>query len=80
MTLDSDFRLGDWIVKPHTNGHKWTAVLEPRFHLELARLERQEGQHAQAMRHYRDFLALWSDADRDLPEIAEARTYLASIS
>lgn len=61
-------------------GHKWTAVLEPRFHLELARLERQDGQHAQAMRHYRDFLALWSDADRDLPEIAEARTYLASIS
>ena len=61
-------------------GHKWTAVLEPRFHLELARLERQEGQHAQAMKHYREFLALWSDADPDLPEIAEARKYLGSTS
>ncbi len=61
-------------------GHKWTAVLEPRFHLELARLERQEGQHAQAVKHYREFLELWSDADRDLPEIAEARRFLASAS
>jgi adenylate cyclase len=61
-------------------GHKWTAVLEPRFHLELARLERQEGQNVEALTHYRDFLALWSDADRDLPEIAEARSYLASAS
>ncbi len=61
-------------------GHKWTAVLEPRFHLELARLELQEGQHAEAIKHYRDFLALWSDADRDLPEIVEARRFLASSS
>jgi DNA-binding winged helix-turn-helix (wHTH) protein/tetratricopeptide (TPR) repeat protein len=61
-------------------GHKWTAVLEPRFHLELARLERQEGQNAQATKHYREFLELWSDADRDLPEIAEARRFLASAS
>jgi DNA-binding winged helix-turn-helix (wHTH) protein/tetratricopeptide (TPR) repeat protein/TolB-like protein len=61
-------------------GHKWTAVLEPRFHLELARLERQEGEVAQAMKHYRDFLELWSDADPDLPEIAQARGYLASTS
>ncbi len=61
-------------------GHKWTAVLEPRYHLELARLERQEGQEGEAMKHYRDFLELWSDADRDLPEIAEARAYLASTS
>lgn len=61
-------------------GHKWTAVVEPRFHLELARLEWQEGQHRRAIKHYRDFLALWSDADRDLPEIAEARRHLASTS
>jgi tetratricopeptide (TPR) repeat protein/TolB-like protein len=61
-------------------GHKWTAVLEPRFHLELARLERQEGQRDQAMKHYREFLELWSRADGELPEIAEARRYLASTS
>jgi DNA-binding winged helix-turn-helix (wHTH) protein/tetratricopeptide (TPR) repeat protein len=61
-------------------GHKWTAVLEPRFHLELARLERQEGQQPEAMKHYREFLELWSDADRDLPEIVEARRFLASTS
>ncbi len=61
-------------------GHRWTAVLEPRFYLELARLEREVGQGAQAVKHYSEFLKLWSEADRDLPEIDEARRYLASTS
>ncbi|MGH9333936.1 MAG: tetratricopeptide repeat protein, partial [Vicinamibacteria bacterium] len=61
-------------------GHKWTAVLEPRFHLQLARLERAENQRVEASKHYRDFLELWSDADRYLPELREAESYLASAS
>jgi DNA-binding winged helix-turn-helix (wHTH) protein/tetratricopeptide (TPR) repeat protein len=61
-------------------GHKWTAVLEPRFRLEIARLEREEGQYAPAMKHYREFLELWSDADPALPEVLEAREFLASAS
>jgi DNA-binding winged helix-turn-helix (wHTH) protein/tetratricopeptide (TPR) repeat protein len=58
-------------------GHKWTAVLEPRFYLELARLEDREGQVTEARKHYRDFLELWTGAD-PAPEIAEARRYLTS--
>ncbi len=61
-------------------GQKWTAVLEPRFHLELARLERLEGDDARAIEHYREFLELWSDADPGLPEVAEAQSYLATSS
>ncbi len=61
-------------------GQKWTAVLEPRFHLELARLERLEGDAAQAIEHYREFLELWSDADPGLSEVAEAQSYLATSS
>jgi tetratricopeptide (TPR) repeat protein len=59
-------------------GHKWTAVLEPRFYLELARLEHRDGQEVEARKHYRDFLELWASADPDSPEIAEARRYLTS--
>ncbi len=61
-------------------GQKWTAVLEPRFHLELARLERMEGDDAESLKHYRNFLELWSDADPSAPEMVEARKYLATTS
>jgi len=98
MTLDSEFRLGDWIVKPHTNsvvGPEGEAHVEPKAMQVLSFLAARpgqvatkqeiltdvwEGEAARAMKHYRDFLELWSDADPDLPEIAEARAYLASSS
>jgi DNA-binding winged helix-turn-helix (wHTH) protein/tetratricopeptide (TPR) repeat protein/TolB-like protein len=59
-------------------GQKWIAMQEPRFALELARLEREAGNPAAASRHYREFLELWSRADEMLPEVAEARAYLGS--
>jgi DNA-binding winged helix-turn-helix (wHTH) protein/tetratricopeptide (TPR) repeat protein/TolB-like protein len=65
------------LLKPDI-GQKWTAVLEPRFYLALARLERDEGQREEAARQYRMFLELWSEADPTLPEIEEAESYLAS--
>jgi DNA-binding winged helix-turn-helix (wHTH) protein/tetratricopeptide (TPR) repeat protein/TolB-like protein len=61
-------------------GQKWTAVLEPRFELALARLERDGGESKAASRHYRAFLELWAGADRGLPEVEEAKSYLASKS
>jgi DNA-binding winged helix-turn-helix (wHTH) protein/tetratricopeptide (TPR) repeat protein/TolB-like protein len=65
------------LLKPDM-GQKWTAVLEPRFHLALARLSRDEGQREEAAEQYRRFLELWSEADPTLPEIEEAEAYLAS--
>jgi len=56
----------------------WTAPLEPRYHIALARLHRERGEREQASKHYRRFLELWSRADSDLPELAEAQAYLAS--
>jgi tetratricopeptide (TPR) repeat protein len=61
-------------------GQKWTAVLEPRFQLALARLEREGGRTREASRHYRAFLALWAGADRGLPELKEAESFLALAS
>jgi tetratricopeptide (TPR) repeat protein len=58
-------------------GNKWTAMLEPRYVLELARLLDQNGDKEGARREYQRFLDLWKDADRDLAEVDEARAYLA---
>jgi tetratricopeptide (TPR) repeat protein len=56
---------------------KWTAILEPRYVLALARLLDQTGDTAAARAEYQRFLDLWKHADPELPELAEARAYLA---
>ncbi len=52
---------------------KWTAVLEPRLVLQLARALERKGDRAAASREYRRFLDLWARADAGLPEVTEAR-------
>jgi hypothetical protein len=57
---------------------KWSAMLEPRYVLEIARLLARAGNTGAAAAEYRRFLELWKNADPDLPELAEARRALAS--
>ena len=52
-------------------------MLEPRFVLELARLLDETGQKEAAREEYERFLELWKDADEGLPELEEARAYVA---
>jgi eukaryotic-like serine/threonine-protein kinase len=54
-------------------GSKWTAVLQPLHVLQLARLLERSGDAAGAREQYTRFLDLWSRADPELPELAEAR-------
>ncbi len=56
---------------------KWTAMLEPRYVLELARLLDASGDPNAARAEYQRFLDLWKNADPGLPELEEARQYLA---
>ena len=56
---------------------KWTAMLEPRYVLELARLLDETGEKDAAREEYERFLELWKDADPGRPELAEARAYVA---
>jgi tetratricopeptide (TPR) repeat protein len=51
----------------------WTAVVEPRFVLERARLLRRVGNLESSRAEYRRFLELWHGADAELPELGEAR-------
>jgi tetratricopeptide (TPR) repeat protein len=53
---------------------KWTAIVEPRLVLQLARLLDKNGDRTGARQEYQRFLNLWNHADSNLPELAEART------
>jgi tetratricopeptide (TPR) repeat protein len=56
---------------------KWTAMLEPRYVLEVARLLDESGDKDGARKEYERFLEFWKDADEGLPELEEARDYVA---
>ncbi len=45
--------------------------------LQLARAEELSGDHEAARRHYQDFLALWKDADPDVPIFKQAKAEYA---
>jgi len=49
-------------------------VYWPLAHLGLARAYAQDGQTAEALEKYREFLALWKDADPELPALQQARS------
>jgi serine/threonine protein kinase len=57
-----------------------SAVLEPRHILALARLLNESGDAAGARIEYGRFLTLWANADKELPEIEEARRAVARLS
>jgi hypothetical protein len=57
-----------------------TAMLEPRYVLEVARLLDQKGDRSAATAEYERFLELWKNADAGLPELEEAKQYLTQSS
>jgi eukaryotic-like serine/threonine-protein kinase len=48
-------------------------------HLQLARAYAMQGDTAKAKTAYQDFLALWKDADRDIPVLKEAKAEYAKL-
>ena len=56
--------------------YRSSAVLEPRYILELARLLDQQGDDVGARAEYERFLKLWANADAALPELSEAKRAL----
>jgi serine/threonine protein kinase len=61
-------------------GNGSSAVLEPRYILELARLLHEEGDKTGALVEYARFLKLWANADAGLPELIEARKALTLVN
>ena len=58
---------------------KWTAMFEPRYVLEIARLQEKRGDGKAVLAEYRRFLEFWKQADADAPELAEARRAIARL-
>jgi len=48
-------------------------------HLQLARASFLAGDKAKAQKNYQDFLALWKDADADIPILKEAKVASARL-
>jgi tetratricopeptide (TPR) repeat protein len=55
-------------------------VIGALSHLQLARAQKMMGEEAAARQSYEDFLALWKDADPDIPIYQQARGEYAQLS
>ncbi len=56
-----------------------TSILHALAHLRSAQAKALMGDQAAARRHYEDFLALWQDADPDIPILQEAKAEYAKL-
>jgi hypothetical protein len=54
-------------------------VIGALSHLQMARAQKMAGNEAAARKSYEDFLALWKDADPDLPVYQQAKAEYARI-
>ncbi len=61
------------------NGIVWNCWTGALAHLGLARAYRLSGDEAKARARYQDFLALWKDADPNIPILNEARIEYAKL-
>lgn len=60
-------------------GIVWNCATGALAHLELGRAYARAGDKAKAKGAYQDFLALWKDADPDLPVLKEAKNEFANL-
>ena len=56
-----------------------SSVIGALAHLQLARAEKMAGDVDAARTHYQDFLALWKDADPDIPVLKQAKAEYAKL-
>ena len=59
---------------------KRCGLIQPRYHYRLARLYEDAGYRVDALKEYQKFLRLWQHADKEAPEVAEARARVEALT
>ena len=54
-------------------------LIHPKYHYRLAKLYEEKGLKEKAIGEFEKFLELWIDADKDLPELVNAKNRLAKL-
>jgi serine/threonine protein kinase/Tfp pilus assembly protein PilF len=54
-------------------------LIHPKYHYKLAKLYEEKGWSGKAIGQYERFLDIWKDADKDLPELIDAKTRYQSL-
>jgi tetratricopeptide (TPR) repeat protein len=54
-------------------------LIHPKYHYLLAKLYEEKGLKEKAIGEFEKFLELWKDADKDLPELVDAKNRLAKL-
>jgi serine/threonine protein kinase/tetratricopeptide (TPR) repeat protein len=61
------------------SGTRDRRFLQPLFHYRLARICEEAGRREKALSEYRRFLEIWKDADKDRPELLDAKKRVANL-
>jgi tetratricopeptide (TPR) repeat protein len=54
-------------------------LIHPKYHYKLAKLYEEKDWSVKAIVQYEKFLEIWKDADKDLPELIDAKKRLAKL-
>jgi serine/threonine protein kinase/predicted Zn-dependent protease len=59
--------------------HKDRRLIHPKYYYRLAKLYEQTGQEKKAIKKYERFLELWKNADKDQPDLIDAKKRFANL-
>ena len=74
--MDKAVKEYEWLTTPYPENN-YKGLRHPTYHYRLAKLYEQTNQNEKAVERYERFLALWKNADKDLPEMIDANKRLA---
>ncbi|MBI3006071.1 MAG: tetratricopeptide repeat-containing protein [Ignavibacteriales bacterium] len=77
--MDKAIGLLKQIPKLYSNNSGHRAVFYPKSLYSLGKIYEKKGDKKLAMENYEKFLTLWKEADKDLPELIDAKARLAKL-
>ncbi|MFQ6612492.1 MAG: tetratricopeptide repeat protein, partial [Fidelibacterota bacterium] len=74
-----DLAIAEYERLTHFNPPNNWRIIDPRLHLQLAKLYEEKGLNDKAIEQFSTFLKIWKDADEDLPDLIDAKTRLEKL-